>query len=218
MKGTLTVRDVVRRGSERLVAGTTSRGVVDASVSKALPERINSKWAWHYRVLTSLRERLLQERRERLAEVAEPLEPHSMDPADSATDEFDHNLAIEALSAKQDALHEIDAAVRRIHSGSYGVCEETGKPIPAARLKAIPWTRFAREVEARHESEGNNRPPHLGALGSVRGGPSGDLEPIESGGGNLVPDAEGPSSTVADKADIADELEFPTITEPKFRS
>jgi RNA polymerase-binding protein DksA len=218
MKRSRTVRDVVSRGSERLAAGTTSRNMVDASASKSLAGRVNPKWTWHHGVLISLRERLLQERRERLVEAAQPLEPHSMDSADSATDECDHNLALAALSAEQDALYEIDAAIRRIHSGSYGVCEATGKPIPAARLKAVPWTRFAREVEARYESEGKIRPPHLGALGSVRGGTNGNLEPIEPEERDLGPDGEGPSVANKGKADIADELESPTITKPKFRS
>ncbi len=171
MKRPRTVQAVVRRGSKRSVVGTTSRAGFGATSSESLPGRINPKWAWYYRVLVTLRERLLLDRRERLAEAAQPLEPHSMNPADSATDEFDHNLALAALSAEQDALHEIAEAISRILNGAYGVCEETGKPIPAARLKAIPWTRFAREVVARHETEGDIRPPHLGSLGSVRGVP-----------------------------------------------
>ena len=42
------------------------------------------------------------------------------------------------------------------------VCEQTGKRIPAARLKGVPWTRFREEVEARLESTGEITPPHLG--------------------------------------------------------
>ena len=180
MKRPRTVRDVVGRGREKSIAGKPSREGMGAT-SAAFPRgRINPKWAWHHRVLLTLRERLLRDRREQLADAAQPLEPHSLNHADSATDEFDHNLALAALSLKQDALREIDAAISRIHSGAYGVCEETGKPIPAARLKAIPWTRFTREVEARHEIEGSRRPPRLGALGSVRGTPTGNLEPMKS--------------------------------------
>jgi RNA polymerase-binding transcription factor DksA len=151
-----------------------------ASLVESPRGRINSKWAWHHYVLLTLRERLLQDRREQLADAAQPLEPHSLNHADSATDEFDHNLALAALCMKQDALREIEAAINRIHNGAYGFCEETGKPIPAARLKAIPWTRFTREVEARHEIEGSRRPPRLGALGSVRGTPTGNLAPMKS--------------------------------------
>ena len=218
MKRSRTVRGVVNRGSGRLAAGTTSRDLVDASASKSLAERINPKWAWHHGVLISLRERLLQDRRERLVEAAQPLEPHSMDCADSATDEFDHNLALAALSTEQDALYEIDAALNRIHSGAYGVCEETGKPIPATRLKAIPWTRFASKAEARHEARGDIRPPRLGALGSVRGWPNGSLESIEPEERDLGPDAEGPSVANKGNTSIAGELEFSAITKPKFRS
>lgn len=117
MKIPRTVRAVVGRGSKRSDTGPTRRPGLDVTSSESLPGRIDPKWAWHYRVLVTLRERLLHDRRERLAEAAQPLEPHSMDAADSATDEFDHNLALAALSAKQDALHEIAAALSRLFRG-----------------------------------------------------------------------------------------------------
>jgi len=43
----------------------------------------------------------------------------------------------------------------------------TGKPIPKARLDAIPWTRFTVEAQAQLEKEGALRQRRLGALGSV---------------------------------------------------
>ena len=46
------------------------------------------------------------------------------------------------------------------------------KRIRAARLKAVPWTRFREEVEARLESTGEITPPHLGTLRSVRDEPA----------------------------------------------
>jgi RNA polymerase-binding transcription factor DksA len=155
-----------------------------------MPQRINRKWAVNYRVLQDLRDRLLKERTDQLKQAAEPLEPHSLNLADSATDEFDHGLALSRLSAEQDALFEIEAALHRIQSGTYGVCEETGKPIAKERLQAIPWTRFAKEVAARLENEGAIRRSHLGALGSVREKPSGDLEESESEEEKPAPPAE----------------------------
>jgi len=45
-----------------------------------------------------------------------------------------------ALSAEARAtVEKIDQALLRIKAGTYGICERTGKPIPKARLKAIPW-------------------------------------------------------------------------------
>ena len=64
-----------------------------------------------------LRDRLIEERSEALSEAAEPVERHSLHQADSATNEFDHELALSQLSAEQDALYEVEAAMRRILDG-----------------------------------------------------------------------------------------------------
>lgn len=42
-------------------------------------------------------------------------------------------------------LVEIEMALARIETGSYGVCEETEEPIETERLLAIPWTRLSIE-------------------------------------------------------------------------
>jgi RNA polymerase-binding transcription factor DksA len=128
------------------------------------------RWRWHHAALVKLRERLLNHRTELAVAITEPLA--SWDMADAANDDFEHALALSRLSAEQDILFEIEAALKRIRSGTYGLCEATGKPIPAARLKAIPWTRFIREVEDELEGLGFSRAPHLGELKSVHAGAS----------------------------------------------
>lgn len=129
---------------------------------------IPKKWLWHYNTLQTLRNRVLGAHHNKLDDVADHIELHSMSVADSATDEFDHELALAALSNLQDALFEIDQALSRIQKGSYGVCEESGKPIAAARLRAIPWTRYSREAEAQLERDQLVPRPSLGLLRSVR--------------------------------------------------
>jgi RNA polymerase-binding transcription factor DksA len=42
---------------------------------------------------------------------------------------------------------EVDAAIKRIQEGTYGVCELTGKPITRDRLSAVPFTRFSAEAQ-----------------------------------------------------------------------
>ena len=116
------------------------------------------RWRWHHAALVKLRERLLKHRTELALAITEPLA--SWDVADAANDDFEHNLALSRLSAEQDIVFEIEAALSRIRSGTYGLCEATGKPIPAARLKAIPWTRFLREVEDELEGLCFGRAPH----------------------------------------------------------
>lgn len=156
-----------------------TRGILGAEVGPIAGARACGKWAWHKGVLLALRDRMLKERAEQLAEAAAPLEPHSQSPADSASDEFEHDIALGRLSAEQDALFEIEEALGRIRAGTYGVCEETGRPIPAPRLRAIPWTRFSREVEARLEREGAVARPRIGSLASVRESGAVDLRETE---------------------------------------
>jgi RNA polymerase-binding protein DksA len=49
----------------------------------------------------------------------------------------------EALAAKlRDTLDEVEEALAKLEAGSYGVCEECGKPINPARLEAKPAARY----------------------------------------------------------------------------
>lgn len=108
---------------------------------------IPRRWQWHYRTLQSLQSRLLGDRTDLLRDAQQPLESHSMDEADSATDEFDHDLAWTLLSADDSALIEIQDAMARIRDGTYGICQQSGQAIAEERLRAVPWTRFTREIE-----------------------------------------------------------------------
>ncbi|HYP17570.1 MAG TPA: TraR/DksA C4-type zinc finger protein [Opitutus sp.] len=67
--------------------------------------------------------------------------------ADAGTDTFDRDFALSLVSSEQEALTEIDAAIKRIHDGSYGVCEITQKPIAKERLLAVPFTRYSAEAQ-----------------------------------------------------------------------
>ncbi len=130
---------------------------------------IPATWAWHFEQLQRLRDRLLLDCSEQAAEAAVPVESHSMDQADSATDEFDHDRAFSLLSSEQNALYEVEAALQRILEGSYGKCEECGEPIPAARLRAIPWARYTKAVEERLEQQGQVPGCKLPGVKSLQG-------------------------------------------------
>jgi RNA polymerase-binding transcription factor DksA len=96
------------------------------------------------------------------------MEPDGMDMADCATDGFEHDMTFSLLSQEQNSLHEIDAALHRILEDKYGICEESGQPIPEARLRAIPWTRYTREAAENLEKKTLTNGPHLGNLASIR--------------------------------------------------
>ena len=117
--------------------------------------------------MLELRERLLNQMSGLAKESAEELPGYSLHMADSGTDNFDRDFALSLLSSDQDAIYEIEEALKRIEKNTYGICELTGKPIPRTRLEAIPWTRFTVQAQAQLEREGALRQRRLGALGTV---------------------------------------------------
>jgi len=63
--------------------------------------------------------------------------------ADLGTDTNDQELAASNATRLSRDLAEIDAALERLRTTPerYGVCEDTGRPIPLERLEIIPWAR-----------------------------------------------------------------------------
>src|SRR3954464_2136767 len=129
--------------------------------------KIRPEWKGYYATLLDLRERLLSQMNGLAKESAEEMSSYSLHMADSGTDNFDRDFALSLLSSDQDAIYEIEEALKRIEKNTYGVCELTGKQIPKARLDAIPWTRFTVEAQAQLEREGALRQRRLGALGTI---------------------------------------------------
>jgi DnaK suppressor protein len=103
---------------------------------------------------------LAEQRAELLAERASYLEQaeslrleaealaEDMEPGDTQFDEESgegDTLNVErerdlALSAQaRAAVDEVDRALAKMDAGTYGVCERCGRPIPRARLKALPY-------------------------------------------------------------------------------
>ena len=141
--------------------------------------KVRSEWEKYYQNLLELRDRLLHQMDGLAKETAEAIPSYSLHMADSGTDNFDRDFALSLLSSDQDAIYEIEEALKRIERNTYGVCELTGKAIPKARLAAIPWTRFTVEAQAQLEKEGALRQRRLGQLGSIDSSAGGEGEAAE---------------------------------------
>jgi RNA polymerase-binding transcription factor DksA len=131
------------------------------------PKKIKPEWAKYYAMLMDLRDRLHRQMDGLAKESAEEMPGYSLHMADSGTDNFDRDFALSLLSADQDAMYEVEEALKRIEKGTYGTCELTGKQIPKTRLDAIPWTRFTVEAQAQLEKDGALRQRRLGTLGTI---------------------------------------------------
>ena len=76
-----------------------------------------------------------------------------MHQADAGTDAYDRDFALSLLAQEQDALYEIEEALKRIINGTYGVCEACNKRIPQARLEALPFARLTIDCQQIYEKE-----------------------------------------------------------------
>jgi RNA polymerase-binding protein DksA len=71
--------------------------------------------------------------------------------ADVASETVDANVTV--LQTERGILDDINTALDRIADGSYGQCTSCGAEIPAARLRAIPYTALCVKC-AREEATG----------------------------------------------------------------
>lgn len=73
------------------------------------------------------------------------------DIADRASQESERTLELRTRDRERKLIAKIDAALRRIESGEYGYCEDTGEPIGVKRLIARPIATMSIEAQERHE-------------------------------------------------------------------
>jgi RNA polymerase-binding transcription factor DksA len=66
------------------------------------------------------------------------MEPPSLHAEDLVDELYDRDLALALPPIPVEALREVEAALDRLKKGIYGKCEVTGRPIPAAQLRAKP--------------------------------------------------------------------------------
>ncbi len=73
------------------------------------------------------------------------------DPTDRAAMESDRSFTLRMRDRERKLIAKIEEALRRLEDGSYGVCEECGEKIGAARLKARPVTTLCIDCKSVQE-------------------------------------------------------------------
>ena len=150
---------------------------------------VPEKFRRYYRLLLDLRIHVLtalgEHTEETLLKSAKDdsgdLSGYGQHMADAGTDTFDRDFALSLVSNEQEALSEIEAAIKRIHAGTYGICESTQKPIAKERLLAVPFTRYSAEAKKQVERHSHRS--------IERGGLFGDG--TEEEGGKIAHDDDG---------------------------
>ena len=60
-------------------------------------------------------------------------------PADTATETVDREIDYTLEENSGNVLREIEAALKRIDDGTFGICSTCGNPIEPERLEHLPW-------------------------------------------------------------------------------
>jgi DnaK suppressor protein len=112
-----------------------------------------------------IRELLRRERERALLELQElrsggrgdELSSIDQHPADTGTELFDLERDRSIIDRLEAELAAIDRAEKRLEEGKYGISVESGKPIPDARLEAVPHAERTVEEQARWDAEYRNQ-------------------------------------------------------------
>ena len=161
------VKKTSRKGASTKVKKLTTASIDDilgfgtgisAVPSKPIrdPKKVPKQWQDYYDDLMKLRSSLKGALGERSSETIgasarESSGELSLNSSDAGTETFDRDVALSMVANEQEALNEIEDAIDRIFDGSFGICQETQKPIKKNRLKAVPFTRFSLEGQDLYE-------------------------------------------------------------------
>jgi RNA polymerase-binding protein DksA len=71
--------------------------------------------------------------------------------ADTATETYDRELDYTLEENSEHVLAEIEAALKRVEEGTYGICANCGKPVAVDRLDALPWATLCIDCQRDRE-------------------------------------------------------------------
>jgi RNA polymerase-binding transcription factor DksA len=154
------------------------------------PDQVPEKYRRYFKLLIDLHNHLLGQLDQHSEDTLKrstkddtgDLSSYGQHMADAGTDTFDRDFALSMVANEQEALSEIASAIKRIHDGTYGICEATGKPIAKDRLIAVPFTRYSAEALKEIEKNRYRARTQAGLFGEL-GEEGAKLSESESGGG-----------------------------------
>lgn len=112
--------------------------------------------------IEEIRQMLLERREEIMSELRADLHPpggsertRNADPTDQASDAAEGALSLALAQSESGELNQIEAALSRIDSGEFGLCDECAQAIPTERLKALPYATTC--IDCKRKLENSSR-------------------------------------------------------------
>lgn len=143
----------------RRVKPAKATTVIKSLTAHAPVKKLRGQLAKYQKLLLNLRDHVIDQisglagenlkRSQR--ESSGDLSGYSFHMADTGTDNFDREFALSLVSSEQEALYEVEEALKRLELGSFGKCESCAKVIAKARLGAVPFARMCVQCQSQME-------------------------------------------------------------------
>ena len=112
----------------------------------------------YHKLLLRLRERLVGNVKyltdaalKQNGDVAATRAGSTLHPAEAGSDNFEQEFALSLVENEHTLLESIEAALKSIEEGTYGICESCGGRIPKARLQALPYATMCIKCAEKNE-------------------------------------------------------------------
>jgi DnaK suppressor protein len=129
--------------------------VVERPAKPAKPA-VDAQWQAEMReALAAQRQRLLTVVQSTQAQMAQK-SGDLADVSDRASEGFEDELDMGLMAIEAAQLDDIEAAIKRIDDGTYGICLTCAKAVPRKRLEVLPFARRCLPCEGDHERRAKN--------------------------------------------------------------
>lgn len=113
------------------------------ATKKKTSKRSNPKWQDDIRtMLLAMRKELLQDVSQSMRAESDHLKHDIGDFYDQASSDRDRELSLMLADREREKVILVDNALKRIESGTYGICESCDEVIDKERLMAMPFTKL----------------------------------------------------------------------------
>jgi DnaK suppressor protein len=144
-----------------------AKAVVKARPAKAAkaPAAPKLKLAPIKKILLDMRDDLMKTVRNQ--QISDTTQNDIGDSVDEASRSIERELLFELSDNERTTLDQIEAALRKMDKGTYGLCESCQKPVAKARLDALPFARYCINCQNSAETApgGEVEGPNFGAIG-----------------------------------------------------
>jgi DnaK suppressor protein len=111
--------------------------------------------------LLAMEEELSSRMKRAGAAAREPIDDSTSDAADESTNNEQKEERLWKLNTDRTMLSQVQNALERIESGTFGKCLADGEPIDEKRLEAMPWTPYCLEHQQELEKSQPRRTANL---------------------------------------------------------